>query len=72
MRSGVIQRTARARVVRDGAIGGLSIGYRTIREQLVGKTRQLLELALYEVSLVTIPMNERAVRAPSLSMVTRV
>jgi uncharacterized protein len=48
-------------LVRDGAIGGLSIGYRTIREQLVGKTRQLLELALYEVSLVTIPMNERAV-----------
>ena len=30
-------------LVRDGAIGGLSIGYRTIREQLVGKTRQLLE-----------------------------
>jgi uncharacterized protein len=48
-------------LVRDGAIGGLSIGYRTIRDQLVGKTRQLLELALYEVSLVTIPMNERAV-----------
>jgi HK97 family phage prohead protease len=48
-------------LVRDGAIGGLSIGYRTVREQLVGKTRQLLELALYEVSLVTIPMNERAV-----------
>jgi HK97 family phage prohead protease len=48
-------------LVRDGAIGGLSIGYRTIREQLVGKTRQLLELTLYEVSLVTIPMNERAV-----------
>jgi hypothetical protein len=47
--------------VRDGAIGGLSIGYKTIREQIVGKTRQLLELALYEVSLVTIPMNERAV-----------
>jgi uncharacterized protein len=48
-------------LVRDGAIGGLSIGYRTVREQLVGKTRQLIELALYEVSLVTIPMNERAV-----------
>jgi len=48
-------------LVRDGAIGGLSIGYRTIREAVVGKTRQLLELALYEVSLVTIPMNERAV-----------
>ena len=53
-------------LVRDGAIGGLSIGYKTIREQIVGKTRQLLELALYEVSLVTIPMNERAVRAEDL------
>jgi HK97 family phage prohead protease len=30
-------------LVRDGAIGGLSIGYRTVREQQVGKTRQLIE-----------------------------
>ena len=56
-------------LVRDGAIGGLSIGYKTIREQLVGKTRQLLELALYEVSLVTIPMNERAVITSVKSLV---
>ena len=56
-------------LVRDGAIGGLSIGYKTIREQIVGKTRQLLELALYEVSLVTIPMNERAVITSVKSLV---
>ena len=47
-------------LVKDGAIGGLSIGYRAIRERLVGKARHLIEVALHEVSLVTIPMNEKA------------
>ena len=40
-----------------GAVDGLSIGYRTIRaESLPGGGRRLLELDLWEVSLVTFPM----------------
>ncbi|WP_370308326.1 HK97 family phage prohead protease [Sphingobium abikonense] len=43
------------------ALGGLSIGYKTIRHRFEGKTRQLHELALHEVSLVPVGMNDRAV-----------
>ncbi|MEM7546689.1 MAG: HK97 family phage prohead protease [Pseudomonadota bacterium] len=39
-----------------GAIDGLSIGYRTVRAEKAGKGRRLLELDLWEVSLVTFPM----------------
>lgn len=40
-----------------GAVDGLSIGYRTVRaESLPGGGRRLLELDLWEVSLVTFPM----------------
>lgn len=40
-----------------GAIDGLSIGYRTVRsESLKGGGRRLLEVDLWEVSLVTFPM----------------
>jgi HK97 family phage prohead protease len=40
-----------------GAVDGLSIGYRTLRaEKLAGGGRRLLELELWEVSLVTFPM----------------
>jgi uncharacterized protein len=40
-----------------GAVDGLSIGYRTVRaEKLPGGGRKLLELELWEVSLVTFPM----------------
>lgn len=46
-------------LAKDGALGGLSMGYKTIRHRIEGKARQLLEVALHEVSLVTIPMNER-------------
>ena len=46
-------------LVKDGAIGGLSMGYQTIKHQFQGKVRQILEAALHEVSLVTIPMNEK-------------
>lgn len=48
-------------LVRDRAIGGLSIGYKTLRHKFEGKTRQLQELALHEVSLVPVGMNDRAV-----------
>ena len=44
-----------------GALPGLSIGYRTLRHRFEGKTRQLHELALHEVSLVPVGMHSRAV-----------
>ena len=39
-----------------GAIDGLSIGYKTIRSEKEGAGRRLIELELWEVSLVTFPM----------------
>lgn len=46
-------------LARAGALEGLSMGYKTLKHRLEGKTRQLLEVALHEISLVTVPMNER-------------
>lgn len=51
-------RDARARA-KSGSLGGLSMGYKTLRHRLEGKARQLIEVALHEISLVTIPMNDR-------------
>jgi len=56
---------ARAREARAllaaGAVDGLSIGYRTLRaEALPGGGRRLIELDLWEVSLVTFPMQDTA------------
>jgi len=46
-----------AALMEAGAVDGLSIGYRTVRaEKLPGGGRKLLELELWEVSLVTFPM----------------
>ena len=46
--------------MRKGIVKGLSIGYGTVREDFSGKVRLLKDLDLYEVSLVTIPMNPAA------------
>ena len=44
-------------LIRAGAIDGLSIGYRTVRAERDQKgRRQLIEVDLWEVSLVTFPM----------------
>lgn len=43
-------------LVNAGAIDGLSIGYRTVRAEKAGQGRRLIELDLWEVSLVTFPM----------------
>ena len=46
-----------ASLIGAGAIDGLSIGYRTVKARKDGKGgRLLLELELWEVSLVTFPM----------------
>lgn len=55
-----------------GAVDGLSIGYRTIKaEPLPGGGRRLIELDLWEVSLVTFPMlpSARAGRDPGPTLV---
>jgi len=54
-----VQRSAElAGLLRDGAIDGLSIGFKTIRARRDQKTgiRQLLTVDLWEISLVTFPM----------------
>lgn len=55
---------ARAReahaLMKAGAIGGLSVGYRTIQSRPDGNVRILEKLDLYEVSPVTFPMNRAA------------
>lgn len=47
-------------LVKDGALSGLSIGYDPVVKRMAGDVRELVELALHEVSLVTIGMNSRA------------
>jgi uncharacterized protein len=48
-------------LLRDRVLGSLSIGYRTIQERMKGEVRELLELKLWEVSLVWAPANPDAV-----------
>lgn len=40
----------------DGALNGLSIGFRTLRARRVPGGRELLEVDLWEVSIVTFPL----------------
>jgi len=49
-------------MLRAGAIEGVSIGYRTVEavQEGGGRIRKLLEVDLFEISLVTFPMNEAA------------
>lgn len=47
-------------LVKDGAIGGLSIGFGEVKAKIVGKARHISQAFLHEVSLVTIPMNSKA------------
>ncbi|HEY2069823.1 MAG TPA: HK97 family phage prohead protease [Rhizomicrobium sp.] len=43
-------------LVRDGALDGLSIGFRTKRARREGGHRLLLEIELWEISVVTFPL----------------
>lgn len=47
---------AAARALRRGTVTGLSFGYRARTSRRTGTARELLELELFEVSLVTHPM----------------
>lgn len=63
---GKISKTARGdeayTLLKDGAITGMSIGYSADKYEIDQDkgTRKLLEVKLYEVSLVTFPANEKA------------
>lgn len=46
-------------LVKDGALGGLSMGFIAVKERRVGKANHIVEAALHEISLCTIPMNEK-------------
>jgi hypothetical protein len=48
-----------AALLKEGAVGGLSFGYR-VREARGESPRELTELELVEVSLVTFPMQPKA------------
>ena len=48
-----------AALLKDGAVSGLSFGYR-VREATGAAPRELIDLDLVEVSLVTLPMQPRA------------
>lgn len=50
------------RLMREGALDAMSIGYRTIKSANDESTnvRKLMELELWEISIVTFPMNEMA------------
>ena len=54
----VAQGTEALALLRAGAVDGLSIGYRTVKAEPCRETggRRLLEIDLWEVSLVTFPM----------------
>ncbi|MDP9267272.1 MAG: HK97 family phage prohead protease [Acidobacteriota bacterium] len=47
-------------LLRDRVVRGLSIGYDTISDKIEKNIRHLLEIKLWETSLVTFPMNEMA------------
>lgn len=48
------------KLIKMGALDGLSIGYRTIRDEMRGNNRILKEVDLWEVSFVTIPADAAA------------
>lgn len=47
-------------LAKDGALGALSIGYDPTRHRMDGKVRELHEIDLHEVSLVTVGMDPKA------------
>ena len=57
---GVPRSDALKRLIANGALDGLSIGFRTVKASRRQGTRLLHEIDLYEVSIVTFPMMEDA------------
>lgn len=63
---GVPRADALKRLIENGALDGLSIGFRTVRATREGASRKLWQIELFEISIVTFPMMEDARIAPSL------
>ena len=61
---GVERSDALRRLISDGALDGLSIGFRTVRASRQSGHRLLHEIALFEISVVTFPMLAEARIAP--------
>lgn len=59
-------------LLKAGAIDSMSIGYRTVEAmpEAGGRVRKLMEVDLFEVSLVTFPMNEKSVVTDVKSIAT--
>jgi HK97 family phage prohead protease len=70
--SGVEKGREALELLRMGAIDAMSIGYRTVQavKEGNGSVRRLTELDLFEVSLVTFPMNELAMVTDVKSITT--
>lgn len=47
-------------LIEAGAVNGLSVGFRTIRDRIINRRRHLVQLDLVEVSLVSLPSNDGA------------
>jgi uncharacterized protein len=47
-------------LMKSGAVRGMSFGYQTIKEAFSGEFRRLLELRVFEASVVTMAMNSLA------------
>jgi len=62
---GVPRADALRRLIGQGALDGLSIGFRTVRATREGGQRKLWQIDLFEISIVTFPMMEDARIAPS-------
>ena len=62
---GVPRADALKRLIADGALDGLSIGFRTLRATRENGQRKLWQIDLFEISIVTFPMMEDARIAPS-------
>jgi HK97 family phage prohead protease len=64
MRGRLATKTAKGKegleLVKMGALDGLSIGFRSVSDEMDGNTRKLKQIDLYEVSLVTMPANDLA------------
>ena len=54
--------------MKAGVIKGMSIGYETLQSKMNGDVRELTELRLWEISVVTFPMNESAQSPASRSL----
>jgi len=57
---GVAKAVEALSLLKQKAIKGLSIGYETVKKDIIDNVRHLKEINLWEVSVVTFPMNPKA------------